>query len=191
MAVNDVVTEGPTTAFIGESEPVGGNIVIWVDTNEDPMDYTGATGSIGPTGATGSTGPTGSVGATGSTGPTSAITAAIVFTTSNGTSVLSTGVKGYISVPFAATITEWTLLADVSGSIVIDIWKDTYANYPPTVADTITASAKPTISSSTKGQSSTLTGWTTSISAGDTLGFNIDSVSSIKNVTLILKITRS
>ena len=32
-----------------------------------------------------------------------------------------------------------------SGSIVIDVWKDTYANFPPIVADTITASAKPTL----------------------------------------------
>jgi hypothetical protein len=82
-------------------------------------------------------------------------------------------------------------LADQSGSIVVDIWKDTYANYPPTVADTITASAKPTISSATKGQSSTLTGWTTTIAAGDILAFNVDSITTCQRVTLSLKVTRS
>lgn len=99
--------------------------------------------------------------------------------------------QGDLTIPFACTITEWTLLADASGSAVIDIWKDTYTNYPPTVADTITGSAKPTISAATKGQSSTLTGWTTTISAGDTLRFNVDSASGVSRVTLSLKVKRT
>ena len=56
-----------------------------------------------------------------------------------GGSTITTGVKGDVNCDFAFTIVQWALLADQSGSIVIDIWKDTYANYPPTVADTITA----------------------------------------------------
>jgi hypothetical protein len=103
----------------------------------------------------------------------------------------ASGDQGDLTIPFACTITEWTLLADVSGSIVVDIWKDTYANYPPTVADTITGSAKPTITAATKGQSSTLTGWTTTISAGDTLRFNVDSVTTIARITLSLKVKRT
>lgn len=112
-------------------------------------------------------------------------------TIDGGGSAITTGVKGYIEVPYACTINQVTLLADQSGSCVIDIWKDTYANYPPTVADTITASAKPTISAATKSQDATLTGWTTSISAGDILGFNVDSASTITRVHLILKVTKS
>lgn len=103
-------------------------------------------------------------------------------------STITTGVKGYIEIPTACTIQSVTLLADVSGSIVIDIWKDTYANYPPVVGDTITASAKPTISAALKSQDTTLTGWTTSIAAGDILGFNVDSVSTVTKVTLSLTI---
>lgn len=117
-------------------------------------------------------------------------TIAIAFVIDGGGATITTGVKGDITIPFACTITEWTLLADQSGSIQIDIWKDTYANYPPTVADTITASAKPLFSTTTKGQSSTLTGWTTSIAAGDTLRFNVDSVTTCQRVTLSLKVTR-
>ena len=99
--------------------------------------------------------------------------------------------QGDLTIPFNCTITEWTLLADAVGSTVIDIWKDTYANYPPTVADTITGSAKPTISASTKGQSSTLTGWTATINAGDILRFNVDSSSGVSRVTLSLKVKRT
>ena len=83
------------------------------------------------------------------------------------------------------------MMLDQSGSAVIDVWKDAYANYPPTVADTITASAKPTVSSATKSQDSTLTGWTTSIAAGDILKFNLDSVTTATKIVLTLKVTRT
>jgi hypothetical protein len=112
-----------------------------------------------------------------------------------GGSVITTGVKGFVEVPFAGTITAVTVLstdaAVTSGSIVIDIWKDTYANYPPTVADTITASAKPTLSSATKSRDTTLTGWTTAITAGDILGFKVDSVTAVTKVLLSLTVQAS
>jgi hypothetical protein len=101
-------------------------------------------------------------------------------------SVITTGVKGYRSIPVTGTIVSARVLASQSGSIVFDIWKDTYANYPPTVADTITASAKPTLSSATKAEDTTLTGWTTAVTAGDVLGFNVDSVTTITRATLEL-----
>lgn len=107
-----------------------------------------------------------------------------------GGSVLTTGIKGDMSIPYACTILSARLLADQAGSIVVDIWKDTYANYPPTVADTITAAAKPTLSAATKNEDTTLTGWNTAIVAGDTLRFNIDSVATITRATLALRIRK-
>lgn len=109
----------------------------------------------------------------------------------DGANTITTGVKGYIEIPFDCTIVANRLGADASGSIVIDIWKDTYANYPPTVADTITASAKPTLSSAIKSQDTTLTGWTTAVTAGDWLGFNVDSITTCTQVTLSLTLRRS
>lgn len=112
------------------------------------------------------------------------------FVIDGGGSTITTGVKGYVEVPYDCVITAVRLFADQSGSIVIDVWKDTYANYPPVDADSITASAPPTISSATKSQDTTLTGWTTSVSAGDVLGFNVDSVTSIQRVTISFRVTR-
>lgn len=103
----------------------------------------------------------------------------------------STGVKGYASIPVTGTIVRNRVLADVSGSVVFDVWNDTYANFPPTVADTITASAKPTLSSAQNSEDTTLTGWTTAVTEGDVLGFNIDSVSTLTRVTLELWIEPS
>jgi hypothetical protein len=106
-----------------------------------------------------------------------------------GGAVLGTGVRGEASLDFACTITKWRLLADQVGSAVLNIWKDTYANYPPTVADKITASAPPTITSDDQAESSTLTGWTTAVAAGDVFRFNLDSVTAIQRLTLILSLT--
>ena len=116
---------------------------------------------------------------------------ALGYAIDGGGAVIATGVAGSgVQAPFACTIDSVTLLADVSGSIVIDIWKDTYANYPPTVADSICASAKPTLSSAIKAEDTTLTGWTKTVAAGDVLYFNVDSCSTITKVSLILKATK-
>lgn len=119
------------------------------------------------------------------------LSSSINFIIDGGGSAITTGVKGYVQIDFDCTIDSVTLLADQTGSIVVDIWNDTYANYPPTDADSITASAVPTISSATKSTDATLTGWTTSISAGDILGFNVDSITTCERVTLVLKVTRT
>ena len=78
------------------------------------------------------------------------MTTDFVFVLDGGGSAITTGIKGDIEVPFACTISQVTLLADQSGSIVIDIWKAAYASFPPVVGGTITASALPTISAALK-----------------------------------------
>ena len=117
-------------------------------------------------------------------------TVSIVFIIDGGGVAITTGVKGYIPIPFACSIVAVRLLADQSGSIVVDVWKDTFANYPPTDADSITASAVPTISTATKSEDTTLTGWTTAITAGDILGFNVDSITTHERVTVELEVTK-
>lgn len=123
--------------------------------------------------------------------PSSVLNGGFTVTFDGGGSTLVVGSKVYVFMPYAGTITKITLIADVSGSVVLDIWKDTYTNYPPTIADTITASAKPTLSSAQKGQDSTLTGWTKTFSAQDTFVINVDSCSTITKLTLIVEATRS
>lgn len=118
-------------------------------------------------------------------------TVEVVVVFDGGGSVLTTGIKLDVPIEFNAVIQQVSLFADQTGSVVVDIWKDTYANFPPTVADTITAAAKPTLSSASKAQDATLTGWTTTITAGDILRFNIDSVSTITRLTLSIKMRKA
>jgi len=115
----------------------------------------------------------------------------IVCSIDGGGSAITTGEKGHLEIPFDCTITGWTLLADQSGSIVIDVWNDTYANFPPTVADTIAGSEKPTLSAVQKNQDLALGTWTTSVDAGDILAFNVDSASTVERVTLTITATRA
>lgn len=109
----------------------------------------------------------------------------------DGTSVISTGVKGYLPLRIAGTITGWTLIANASGSIVIDVWKDTYANAPPDNADSIAGSEKPTLSSAQKNQDLSLSTWTTGISVGDVLAFEVESATTVAQVTLVLHVTKN
>lgn len=114
--------------------------------------------------------------------------AAIVFVIKDADSV---GLKGFLHIPFSCILNAYSILADVSGDVVIDIWKDIFASFPPTIADTITAAAKPTLSGAQGIFSTTFTGWTTTIANLDILAFNIDSVTTITSLTLTLFVTKT
>ena len=73
---------------------------------------------------------------------------------------------------------------------VVDLWIDTFANFPPTVADTITAAAKPTLTAQQTNSDTTLTGWTTSLTAGEWIMANVDSASTLNTIVLIITYER-
>lgn len=158
-----------------------------VDPDQLPIATTGATGAV----RTGTCLEMGGAGSKVISVSASCRTMAITFIIDGGGSAITAGVKGDLQIPFDCTITAARLFLDQSGSIVVDIWKDTYANYPPTVADTITASAKPTVTTATKSEDATLTGWTTTIATGNTLRFNVDSITTATRATLTLTCVKS
>jgi len=117
--------------------------------------------------------------------------ASITFVIDGGGSAITTGQKGHLRIPFSCEIQSVTLLADQTGSIQVDIWKDTYANFPPTDSDSITGGNEPAISSAQKYEDTTLSGWTKTINAGDVLAFNVDSCSTITRVVVALKVKKT
>jgi len=106
------------------------------------------------------------------------------------TTALETGVVASVVIPYDCVIQEIILLGDTTGSVSIDIWKDTYANYPPTIDDTILPETHPAISEDIKYKDNTLEGWNTTISAGDILTFYIESVADITKLTIYLKLEK-
>jgi len=116
---------------------------------------------------------------------------AIPFVIDGGGAVIATGIAaGDIPIPRPLHLYGWEVLADQSGAIVVDVWADTYANYPPTDADSIAGTDEPEIvASGTKAQNLNIAGgtqWTVDLAAGQRLRFNVDSVTSITYATIIL-----
>lgn len=95
--------------------------------------------------------------------------------------------------PYSATIKKVSMVSvdGTTTTTVIGVWKDTWANWPPTVADKITGTAYPTITAGTKSEDSTLTGWTTTVTAGDVIRFNVDSNSAALRIALFLEMEKT
>ena len=90
-----------------------------------------------------------------------------------------------LTVPYDMTVTSWELLADQSGSIAVGVWMDTYANFPPTVADVVVT---PSITTAIKNQA---TGLSHSLTKGEIIRFNVNSCTTIERCTLSLNGVRA
>lgn len=119
--------------------------------------------------------------------------AELIFIIDGGGSAIETGNKGHLEIPFACTIESWTLIADQSGAIKIDIWRDTYTYFPPTNGDSLCNAHEPEIAASgDKAQDTDLSDWTSvSLVAGNILAFYVDTVSTITRVALCLKVAKA
>lgn len=108
-------------------------------------------------------------------------------TVDGGGSAITTGIKGYVQCPISGTIDQWTVLADQAGDIEFDVFLDAFASYPSTTS--IVAAAPPELTAADSATDSTLTGWTTSVTAGDVFGFEVISAATIERVTLQIQVT--
>jgi len=105
-------------------------------------------------------------------------------TIDGGGSAVTTGSKGFVTVPFDCTITNWYLAADQSGSVVIDVKRS---------GSSIVGGGgnKPTLSSAQTGNAAVSSWTSTAVSAGDIIEFNVDSASTLTRVNLVLKVTKT
>ena len=108
------------------------------------------------------------------------------FVIDGGGSAITTGSKGYIVLDGDYTVTGWTILADQSGSIVVDVNRATYTNFP--TFTNIDGTEPPTLSSAQKAEDLTLSSWTTTLSARDVLEFNVASATTVTRVTVALRL---
>jgi hypothetical protein len=128
-----------------------------------------------------------------------AIPGIIGITIDGGSSVISTGVKGYVQIPYGATIVGWSIMADQSGSISIDIDKHSSSappsapTIPNTTTDKISASAPISLSSAQSGAvaAAGVSTWTTAVAQWDVIGFNVTSAATLTRVTILIEMTRS
>lgn len=106
--------------------------------------------------------------------------------------VISSGEKGYVYVPYDGIITGWSIAGDRVGSCVVDVWKDSYGNFPPTSGDSITGTQKPRLNGQIVNRDLSLSSWTTTISAGDYIGFNVEaSPTGVTRVNLTITVNKT
>jgi hypothetical protein len=115
---------------------------------------------------------------------------ALEFTFGDGVSaiVAASEPAQFVELPFDATITRATILADVSGSIVVDVQVTDYVGWPADAGDSICAAAKPTLAGATKSQDATLTGWDTTIVRGRYMRVEVISAATCRRVLLSLAV---
>lgn len=118
-------------------------------------------------------------------------TGAISFNVGNNVNIVTTGIKGRLYIPFDCEIVSVHIVANTTGDLILDIWADDFASYPPASGDSICAAAKPTLSTADTYSDSTLTGWITTLTEGDVLLFNVDSCSGISYFSGTLKVTKT
>ena len=102
---------------------------------------------------------------------------------------LASGAFVDVPIPYACTVILTEMLLSPSGSLVVATSKATYAAYP--VFTPIDGTAPITVASAVKSQNSVLTGWTTSLAAGDILRFTISTITPLVNkATVLLKVQK-
>ena len=114
---------------------------------------------------------------------------------SNGTKILTTGTKGRRVIPYDCEVVEWIVSGSTAGSITWDINWGTTSAWPNALASVgFSGDGSPPQLGATASQSHVLipTAWTKSgFSAGDIIQFEIDSISTITDCELSLKIKRT
>jgi len=94
--------------------------------------------------------------------------------------VLSTGSKGFVTLPYAGTITNWYITGDQAGSVVVDLKRSGVS--------IIGAGNKPTLSSQQRANA-TPSSWTSvAISDNDEIEFVVDSATTVTRINLFIKV---
>lgn len=117
---------------------------------------------------------------------------AIQFVIDGGGAALAAGEKGDVIVPYDCRINYVNVFSDQSGgSVFLGIWRDSFANYPPTSGDTVAPSGVPLISGAIRNSYSgaaALSGWTTALTKGDVIKFVVHSGLTMTRVTIALQV---
>jgi hypothetical protein len=130
----------------------------------------------------------------GKLGTAAPLTQSVAMTFGDGTNEIADNTQYVFSIPVAHTLIRWRILAygftaGSTGSIVFDVWRDSFANFPHSSAQSISTS-KPTLTTAAMAEDASITDWTEAGSAGDVYQINVDSCTTCTLVNLELWYTR-
>ena len=90
-----------------------------------------------------------------------------------------------VEVPYACTLASWTVEGDAAGSVVVDVLR---ANRAVPTASIVGSGNKPTLGSA-QYASAVPSGWTSiALAQGDIIGFAVISATTVKRVTVTLRV---
>jgi hypothetical protein len=117
----------------------------------------------------------------------------IAYVIDNGGAAITTGSKGYLQVPFACKVIGWSVVADQSGSIVVDIKSASISSWPATSITTasICAADKPTLSTKKAARNKRASTWTVAVAEGDVWEYVVDSATTVTRVTVSVHVART
>ncbi len=107
----------------------------------------------------------------------------------SGATALSGSKTACVATYFAGTIQSVELIGDVSGSVTVDVLTVAHGSWTGRASATsITAAAIPAMASASKYTDSTLTGWTTALTAGTDVCFALSSPTTVAGVAIAVKV---
>lgn len=107
----------------------------------------------------------------------------------DGVSVVTSGSKLYRPIGHDCTIKAWEIVAQSSGSLVVDVKRGTYAGFP--TMSSIAGSQRPTLTAQQKNTLSNLSAWATGLQLGHWLEFTWGNGTSVKRCTVVLFVSRT
>jgi len=107
----------------------------------------------------------------------------------SGASALSAGATSCVPVYFSGTIKAVHLIANVSGSVTIDVQTVLHASWAGTASvSSITSSDTPALSSASAYTDTTLTGWTTTLAANTDVCFVMSAPTTIAGASITVEV---
>ena len=114
------------------------------------------------------------------------LTRTVNYVIDSGSLPMQTGDKGKLTIDVTGVIEQIRVLSDQTGDIVFEIEKCTFADYPNFTS--ITNSASVQLTNTDKYFDDVLNNWTSTITAGEILRFNVISVNNIRRLLISLKL---
>jgi hypothetical protein len=106
-----------------------------------------------------------------------------------GSSIIGTGSKGYVTMPYGGTIDSWDMVSNVTGNIQVDLKKSTYSNFPNTTS--VTSGNYIGMTNSQKETDTSIIGWTKTFSENDVFEFVVISAATMSRSNIVIKTIKS
>ena len=114
------------------------------------------------------------------------LTRTVNYVIDSGSLPMQVGDKGSLTIDVTGVIENIRVLSDQTGDIVFDISKTTFADFPN--FNSITSGNRVQLVNTNKYFDDVLNNWTTTITAGDILRFDVISVNNIRRLLISLKL---